>query len=125
MISGSTLSVSASGMHEHMGDWQPVLRRYARKPGFSGCRQGWDTEFTVFVDDLPTSMELKEIRRVFTKFGIITDVFVPSKKSVRGTRFGFVRYNCEVAAWTAVEKGNGVCIKDKKLKVNMAASRRV
>ncbi|GAB2268026.1 hypothetical protein Dimus_003002 [Dionaea muscipula] len=70
-------------------------------------------------------MEKNEVRRVFSNFGIVTDVFLPSKQSVRGTRFGFVRYNCEVAAWMAVEKGNRVWIKDKQVKVNMAASGRV
>ncbi|GAB2280111.1 Serine arginine-rich splicing factor 2 [Dionaea muscipula] len=108
-----------------MDDWRPVLRRYARRQGYADRRQSEDVEFSVFVDDIPTDMELNDVRRVFKNFGIVTDVFLPRKKSVRGTRFGFVRYNCEVAAWMAVEKGNGLWIKDKQLKVNMAASGRM
>ncbi|GAB2266831.1 Serine arginine-rich splicing factor 2 [Dionaea muscipula] len=108
-----------------MDDWRPVLRRYARRQGYAGQRQGRDVEFSVFVDDIPTDMELNDVRRVFKNFGIVTDVFLPRKKSVRGTRFGFVRYNCEVAAWMAVEKGNGLWIEDKRLEVNMAASGRM
>ncbi|GAB2279117.1 hypothetical protein Dimus_013772, partial [Dionaea muscipula] len=77
-------------------------------------------EYTVFVDDLPASMQRSDFKILFVRFGNVIDVFIPIKRSKKDTRFGFVRYNCEVAVSIAVEKGNRVWVKDRSLIVKMA-----
>ncbi|GAB2279847.1 hypothetical protein Dimus_014485 [Dionaea muscipula] len=61
---------------------------------------------------------------LFAQFGVVKDVFVPRKRSKSGKRFGFVRYDCSVAAEVALHKTNGLWIGDKALKVKMAAYNR-
>ncbi|KAL7224444.1 hypothetical protein ACSBR1_025822 [Camellia fascicularis] len=76
--------------------------------------------FTVFVDNLPESMEPRGLFNLFSNYGVVKDVFIPKKRrKVLGTRFGFVRYDCQVAASMAVQKTEG--FNDKELKVRIAA----
>ncbi|GAB2302434.1 Serine arginine-rich splicing factor 2 [Dionaea muscipula] len=70
-------------------------------------------------------MDQRDLHKLFNDYGIVTDAFIPNKRSRRGTRFSFVRYNCEVAAGMAVEKGNGLCIHDREIRVEIAAYGRV
>ncbi|KAL7174982.1 hypothetical protein ACSBR2_028731 [Camellia fascicularis] len=57
----------------------------------------------------------------FNKFGVVKDAFIPSKRrKVTGSRFGFVRYDCKVAAEMAVLKANGLRCDNKALKVKKA-----
>ncbi|GAB2299275.1 hypothetical protein Dimus_033346 [Dionaea muscipula] len=59
---------------------------------------------------------------LFSKFGVVKDVYIPRKKNKGGKRFGFgfVRYDCSVAAEVAIQKTNGLWIQDKELKVKIA-----
>ncbi|GAB2297819.1 hypothetical protein Dimus_031906, partial [Dionaea muscipula] len=70
--------------------------------------------------DLPDAMDLGAFHRLFAKFGVVKDVFVPRKRSKLGKRFGFVRYDCPVVAEVAIQKTNGLWIDDKELRVKMA-----
>ncbi|GMP74003.1 hypothetical protein CsSME_00031544 [Camellia sinensis var. sinensis] len=100
---------------EH-GGWIPVVKqRQSRGVCGKNPTKGW---FTVFVDNLPHSLEPKGLFKLFTKFGIVKDVFIPQKRmKVTNTRFGFVRFNCSVAASIAVQKANGSWVEDKALEV--------
>ncbi|KAL7248025.1 hypothetical protein ACSBR2_002843 [Camellia fascicularis] len=63
---------------------------------------------TLFVENLPESMNPKGLYTLFTKFGVVKDVFIPFKrKKATRSRFGFVRYDCPVAAQVAIRKANG------------------
>ncbi|KAL7193429.1 hypothetical protein ACSBR2_025108 [Camellia fascicularis] len=69
--------------------------------------------FTLFVDNLPESVVPRKLHDLFNKFGVVKDVFIPQKKrKVRNTRFGFVRYDCSIAADVAEQKANGLCVDD-------------
>ncbi|GAB2284181.1 hypothetical protein Dimus_018648 [Dionaea muscipula] len=57
---------------------------------------------------------------LFSKFGVVKDAFIPRKTSKEGKRFGFVRYDCSVAAEVTIQKTNGLSIKEKVLKVKAA-----
>ncbi|KAL7171507.1 hypothetical protein ACSBR2_036211 [Camellia fascicularis] len=87
--------------------WIPVLNQ-------RGSKGGWRKEanarlFTIFVDDLPRSMNLKMMGEIFRKFGVVKDIYIPLKRRrVRNIRFAFVQYDCEVAAEVAVQKANGI-----------------
>ncbi|KAL7187904.1 hypothetical protein ACSBR1_037864 [Camellia fascicularis] len=100
------------------GGWIPVLSQKGRT--------GWSRKanaklFTIFVDDLPRSMNAKMMVDIFRKFGVVKDVYIPQKRrKVRNTRFAFVRYDCKVAAEVAVKKANGLWVEDKQLVVKHA-----
>ncbi|KAL7253570.1 hypothetical protein ACSBR1_007993 [Camellia fascicularis] len=101
------------------GGWIPILNQ-------RGSKGGWRKEanaklFTIFVDDLPRSMNLKMLGEIFRKFGVVKDVYIPLKRRrVRNTRFALVRYDCEVAAEVAVQKANRIWVEDKQLVVKHA-----
>ncbi|KAL7167317.1 hypothetical protein ACSBR2_037896 [Camellia fascicularis] len=78
-------------------------------------------QFTLFVDEIPESMNPKNLFGLFSKFGVVIDVYIPSKRrKVTGLRFGFVRFDCPVVAAVAVQKTNGLWWDNKELKVNGA-----
>ncbi|GAB2279650.1 hypothetical protein Dimus_014294 [Dionaea muscipula] len=66
-----------------------------------------------------------ELRKMFVKFGVVVDSFIPRKRSRAGRRFGFVRYDCAVAAEVAIHQTNRIWIQDKELKVKKADYDRV
>ncbi|THG10975.1 serine/arginine-rich splicing factor SC35-like [Camellia sinensis] len=102
------------------GGWKPRIRR--RPVGYQQASLRGPGIFTVFVDNLPESMEPRGLFNLFSNYGVVKDVFIPKKRrKVLGTRFGFVRYDCQVAASMAVQKTEGSWCDDKELKVRIAA----
>ncbi|XP_028092108.1 polyadenylate-binding protein 4-like [Camellia sinensis] len=101
------------------GGWKPIL--YGRgKKILRSSKDGRFGLYTIFVDNLPWSMSPKGLHSLFMKFGIIRDVFIPNKiRKATKSRFGFVRYDCKVAAAMAVQKTNGVWCDDKAIKVKV------
>ncbi|KAL7247773.1 hypothetical protein ACSBR2_002643 [Camellia fascicularis] len=75
----------------------------------------------IFVDEIPESMTPKGMYTMFSNFGIVKDVYIPEKRrKATKTRFGFVRYDCSIAAGIAIQKANGVWCGDRILKVKRA-----
>ncbi|XP_028110551.1 serine/arginine-rich splicing factor SC35-like [Camellia sinensis] len=101
------------------GGWIPVIRRRVVGNQDGYCKK---TEvITIFVDNIPESMDAKGLFSHFRKFGVVKDAFIPGKRRrVLGSRFGFVRYDCEVAAEMAIEKADGLWCDNKALKVKRA-----
>lgn len=57
-------------------------------------------------------MEDKEgLCRLFSKYGIVKDANILEKKSKRGSKFGFVKYDCLIAAEMAIYKANGLRVR--------------
>ncbi|GAB2268300.1 hypothetical protein Dimus_003271 [Dionaea muscipula] len=101
------------------GGWKPVLgRKYSRN---EGRRRSHDRVITIFAEDLPKGMDNGALRKLFARYGVVLDAFVPRKLSKAGKRFGFVRFDCELAAEVAIQKTNGLLIQDKELRVKLAA----
>ncbi|KAL7246672.1 hypothetical protein ACSBR2_001723 [Camellia fascicularis] len=101
------------------GGWQPVVRRHGGREVWS--RREEATIHSVFVDNIPETMGAKGLYSIFSNYGVVLDVFIPNKRrQMTRTRFGFVRYNCSVAADMAVQKANGLWCDDRALKVKMA-----
>ncbi|KAL7263059.1 hypothetical protein ACSBR1_001268 [Camellia fascicularis] len=66
-------------------------------------------------------MDPRALYKLFTKFGIVRDVFIPQKRrKATNSRFGFVRFDCSMAANVAVQKADGLWVEDRELKVKMA-----
>ncbi|XP_028105769.1 serine/arginine-rich splicing factor SC35-like [Camellia sinensis] len=83
--------------------------------------RGRDRWITVFVDNLPDSFDPKGLFSLFNNFGVVRDVFIPNKRRrISSTRFGFVRYDCRVAANVAIQRANGLWVEDRALKVKEA-----
>ncbi|KAL7212973.1 hypothetical protein ACSBR2_015635 [Camellia fascicularis] len=58
--------------------WIPVVKQKGRQDvRLEGQRKGL---FTVFVDNIPNSMDPKVLYSLFMKFGIVKDVFIPQKR---------------------------------------------
>ncbi|CAL5373898.1 unnamed protein product [Camellia sinensis] len=102
-----------------VGGWIPVLKHRGKTEAWRNMVSSED--FTVFVDNLPCSLDPKGLSNLFRKFGVVKDVFIPHKRRrITNTRFGFVRFSCEVAAKVAVQKAHGLWVDDKKLGVKFA-----
>ncbi|CAL5385927.1 unnamed protein product [Camellia sinensis] len=101
------------------GGWIPVVRQRDRQRREKN--EGCASVFTIFVDNIPISVNPKGLHNLFTKFGMVKDVFIPNKRRrITNTRFGFVRFDCRVAANVAVQKGNGLWVDDKAIVVKHA-----
>ncbi|KAL7251369.1 hypothetical protein ACSBR1_013249 [Camellia fascicularis] len=101
------------------GGWQPVVQR----PGGRGVwnSRGHVSIHSVFVDNLPEAMGTKGLYSIFSNYGVVVDTFIPNKRrKMTRSSFGFVRYNCSVAADMAVQKANGLWCDDKVIKVKLA-----
>ncbi|KAL7203846.1 hypothetical protein ACSBR2_016991 [Camellia fascicularis] len=101
------------------GGWNPVVRR--KRVGLQENRSLMEGLITLFMDDLPNSMDPKSLFSLFGKFGVVKDVFIPSKRRESSrTRFGFVRYDCKVAAGMAIQKADDLWCDNKALRVKQA-----
>ncbi|KAI8020718.1 CUGBP Elav-like family member 1 [Camellia lanceoleosa] len=98
-------------MERQQGGWNPVFRRRQGRNGAAAQLH------TIFVDEIPHSMNPKDLYIMFSNFGMVKDVYIPDKcRKATKTRFGFVRYDYPVAAEIAIRKANGVWCGDKSLK---------
>ncbi|XP_028095932.1 serine/arginine-rich splicing factor SC35-like [Camellia sinensis] len=103
-------------MEDGNGGWKPVVKQ--RNRVFGRMKGGRDSWIIVFVDNLPDSMDPKGLFSLFNNFGVVRDVFIPNKtRRISSTRFGFVRYDCRVAANVAIQRANGLWVEDRALKV--------
>ncbi|KAL7242712.1 hypothetical protein ACSBR1_015156 [Camellia fascicularis] len=76
---------------------------------------------TIFVDNILDSMGPKGLFNLFRKFGLVKDVFISGKRrKASRSKFGFVRYDCEVAAGIAIQKADGLWCDNKELRVKRA-----
>ncbi|OMO59000.1 hypothetical protein CCACVL1_25164 [Corchorus capsularis] len=69
---------------------------------------------SVFVGNLHWRATLGILRKTFSDFGVVVDVFIPTRTSFGcrddGSRFAFVRYKRKEEAEKAIEKGNGLSV---------------
>ncbi|KAL7235272.1 hypothetical protein ACSBR1_018715 [Camellia fascicularis] len=109
-------------LNKQDGSWIPVVKQRGRHTNQVGLKEGRrEGMYTLFVDNLPESMDPRSMYALFLKFGVVKDVFIPQKRrKATNTRFGFVRFNCPVAASVAEQKANGIWVDDKALIVHSA-----
>ncbi|KAL7181000.1 hypothetical protein ACSBR1_039959 [Camellia fascicularis] len=100
------------------GGWKPIIRR--RPLGYHQIHQSGPGLFTVFVDNLLEFIVPKSLFILFSNYGMVRDVFIPMKtRETTGSRFGFIRYDCQVAARVVVQKAEGLWCDDKVLSVRI------
>ncbi|KAL7231486.1 hypothetical protein ACSBR2_009690 [Camellia fascicularis] len=100
-------------MGANEGGWKPVFRRRQGRQGPLAKLH------TIFVDEIPESMNPKGLFTMFSNFGVVKDVYIPEKRR-KATRTRFVRYDCPVAPGIAIQKANGVWCGDRTLKLKKA-----
>ncbi|PPR96935.1 hypothetical protein GOBAR_AA23729 [Gossypium barbadense] len=77
-------------------------------------------QVTVFVSNILTSMHWKGLWALFSYHGKVVDAFIPVKKSKRGMRFGFVRYDNYSDASRAISRLNGFVFLGSRIWVKFA-----
>ncbi|GAB2280951.1 Serine/arginine-rich splicing factor 12 [Dionaea muscipula] len=112
-------SSPARNLARNSGGWIPVLNRISHR-GNTMIHGRGGRLYTLFVEDIPDSMNYVEMNKLFAKFGVVRDVYLPKRRSMAGKRFGFVCYDCSVTADVAIQRTNGVWMHDKELKVKFA-----
>ncbi|XP_028106494.1 probable splicing factor, arginine/serine-rich 4 [Camellia sinensis] len=101
------------------GGWKPVLKK--RRMGLQTGRSRMNDLVSLFVDEVPEAMTPSDLFNLFSKFGVVKDVFIPLKiRKTTRSRFGFVRYDCKVAAEVVVRKTDGLWCHNRALRVKMA-----
>ncbi|GFZ14667.1 hypothetical protein Acr_24g0008570 [Actinidia rufa] len=98
--------------------WNPVIYKHRRYQAEGSEPQNF---VSLVVDNLPEEVDVTWLNKTFTKFGIVRDVFIPLKSVKSGKRFGFVRYDCLIAAQITVSRGNGLWCFNKRVGVKVAA----
>ncbi|GAB2301650.1 hypothetical protein Dimus_035681 [Dionaea muscipula] len=74
---------------------QEVGTRSTQKHGHRGIT---GREIMIFVEDVPESMNQAELRKLFSRLGVVIDAFIPRKLNKAKRRFGFVDMIVLVAA---------------------------
>ncbi|KAL7254779.1 hypothetical protein ACSBR1_009010 [Camellia fascicularis] len=59
------------------GDWKPVVRKHGGQAA-GALRES--TIYSVFVDNLPTSMGAKGLFQLFSNFGVVLDAYILNKR---------------------------------------------
>ncbi|KAL7251903.1 hypothetical protein ACSBR1_013703 [Camellia fascicularis] len=103
------------------GCWISVVKQRERQVSHSSWYEDRRAGlFTLFVDNLPESMDSRSLYKLFSKFGVVKDAFIPSKRrKSTNTRFGFIRYDCSISTRIA-EQTNGLWVDDILLVVKTA-----
>ncbi|XP_029188091.2 nuclear receptor coactivator 5-like isoform X2 [Acropora millepora] len=71
----------------------------------------------VFIGNLPVGMKSKELEETFSQYGVVSGLSIHNN-------FGFVQFEDEKSADTAVAKENGKVYHGKRVDVNLAGDRR-
>ncbi|KAH7834001.1 hypothetical protein Vadar_011815 [Vaccinium darrowii] len=87
-----------------------------RKQGVVG------SSFTILVDNLPFEVGVPWFKKFFSKFGKITEVFIPAIRSNRtGNQYGYVRFAFQKDVGFAIANANGLWVGRRNLIVKRAS----
>ncbi|KAH7860741.1 hypothetical protein Vadar_017477 [Vaccinium darrowii] len=76
---------------------------------------------TLFVDNIPEEANLSWLSSTFNNYGVVIWAHISNKRSYKGSRFAFVKYNCHVSIDVAIQKANGMQFGTNKLVVKTAS----
>lgn len=76
--------------------------------------------FTLFVDNIPEKEDKSWLVNIFTNYGVVKDAYIPVKRSKRGSKFGFIKYDCPVAMDMTIYRANGMYLGNQRLLVKEA-----
>jgi len=79
------------------------------------------SEFSVFIHNLPRSLDRFGLAGIFQKAGIVSDIYIPSRQGTKSQgRFGFVRFYKLKDAWRSIRMFNRGRIRGMRIYVSMA-----
>ncbi|CAH1450256.1 unnamed protein product [Lactuca virosa] len=104
--------------HHPTGGWTEVRRKKNAK---SHC-EGAITNF--YVTGYPDGIRKEEIRKLFSEYGKIVDVYLGGKKDYNRNNFAFVRFVDVVNVRAMEERLQGIKCQNKVLSVNIAKHQR-
>ncbi|KAK8316495.1 hypothetical protein V6Z11_A13G044800 [Gossypium hirsutum] len=78
---------------------------------------------TIFVQNIPMSIDKRWLWKVFHYYGRVCDIFIPQKKDSRRQRFGFFRFRRAGEARKAIQRLDGRTLRNYRIHVNMAKYR--
>jgi activating signal cointegrator complex subunit 3 len=91
--------------------------------GKGGGGKGGNTTGKLYVGNLSFETDKGSLRKEFSKFGHITDVYLPTDRETGQTRgFGFVTFKDPANAATAIEQLNGKDLDGRSIRVNLSDS---
>ncbi|KAE8677847.1 Detected protein of confused Function [Hibiscus syriacus] len=76
--------------------------------------------FTIFIENLPESINWKRLGSIFGIHGQVIDAFIPKKTNSKAFRFGFICYATIEEARITISKMNGNHIYGSKARVSLA-----
>ena len=77
-------------------------------------------EVSVFVYNLPSSLDQFGVAGIFQKAGTISDIYIPHhQRSKSHGRYGFVRFHKMEDAWRCIKLFNGGRIRGQRISVSM------
>ncbi|XP_058740912.1 polyadenylate-binding protein, cytoplasmic and nuclear-like [Vicia villosa] len=74
---------------------------------------------TFFVTEFPEEYGAKDLYNVFSEFGEVDEVIIPSKRDVRGKKYGFVRFFDVKEVELLATKLDNIFLGMKKIHVNV------
>ena len=78
-------------------------------------------EFSVFIYNLPRSLDQFGLFGIFQKAGAVSDTYIPSHQGFKSKgSYGLVRFRKLEDAWRSIQMFNGDRIKGMKIYVSMA-----
>jgi len=90
----------------------------------SRARRGVDRATKIFVGGLDWDTTAEDLRQAFSRFGPVVDVaLIPDRNTGRSRGFGFVTFEKDVDAETAIKEMNGAELGGRTLRVNRAEPR--
>ncbi|XP_021374415.1 serine/threonine-protein kinase 31-like isoform X2 [Mizuhopecten yessoensis] len=82
------------------------------------------TTYDVFVGNLPTDANERNVGKIFSKFGEIQGIVVKEQSNNPQIRYAFVKYLCEPDAEKACSELNGQEVQGKKVSVRLQEQRK-
>ncbi|GJR66187.1 nucleotide-binding alpha-beta plait domain-containing protein [Tanacetum coccineum] len=79
-----------------------------------------DKVTTFFFTRFPDNWDEKALWNMFSKYGLVVDLFIASKKTKLGTRFGFVRFSKVANVMAFEQRLGGIFIGNTRIVVNIA-----
>lgn len=73
----------------------------------------------IFIKNLDKSIDIKALHETFSSFGNIISCKIATDNSGQSKGYGFVQYDSEEAAQTAIDKLNGMLMNDKQVYVGV------
>ncbi|CAH1441689.1 unnamed protein product [Lactuca virosa] len=77
-------------------------------------------EITFFVTNIPNGAMRFEFRKIFSRWGKLSDIYFGGHKGKNGKNYGFIRFTGVPDAKDLESKLNGVACRNKKLEINIA-----